>query len=76
MSGSDYQWSRFNPVERFLRFSVYLLSEAAIVFSIRTVEVIPEFILDAPHQMMDLLSRMWPMDTGHYAGGGGPSGSC
>jgi phosphonate transport system permease protein len=66
---ADYQWSRFSPAERLLRFSVYLFTVAAIVFSIRTVKVIPEFILDAPQQMMDLLSRMWPMNTGHYAGG-------
>jgi phosphonate transport system permease protein len=69
MSGSEHHWSRFTPAKRLLRFSVYFFSVAAIVFSIRTVEVIPEFILDAPQQMMDLLSRMWPMDTGHYAGG-------
>ncbi len=69
MTAPGRQWNRFTPAERFLRFSVYLLSVAAIVFSIRTVEVIPEFIVDAPYQMMDLLSRMWPMDTGHYAGG-------
>jgi phosphonate transport system permease protein len=25
------------------------------------VEVIPEFLLDAPEQMQDLLRRMWPI---------------
>ncbi|WP_028575474.1 phosphonate ABC transporter, permease protein PhnE [Desulfonatronovibrio hydrogenovorans] len=69
MNTSGPQWQRFTPTKRFLRFSVYLLTVAAVVFSIRTIEIIPEFILDAPHQMADLLNRMWPMDTGHYSQG-------
>ena len=39
---------------------------AAIVASIRSVEVIPEFLTDAPEQMVDLVTRMWPPDWGHY----------
>ncbi|MSO94047.1 MAG: phosphonate ABC transporter, permease protein PhnE [Rhodospirillales bacterium] len=59
-------WERFTPRERFARFTVYLLTVAAVVTSLRTVEVIPEFLYDAPEQMMDLFRRMWPMDVGHY----------
>jgi phosphonate transport system permease protein len=54
-------------MERFLRFSVYLLAVMVVIFSVRTVEIIPEFLMDAPQQMLDLLNRMWPMDTGHYS---------
>ncbi len=32
----------------------------------RTIEVIPEFLGDAPQQMFDLLRRMWPIDVAHY----------
>jgi phosphonate transport system permease protein len=63
------EWQRFTPRKRFLRFAVYLVSVAAVVYSVRTVEIIPEFLADAPHQMLDLISRMWPMDIGHYPGG-------
>lgn len=63
------EWQRFTPRQRLLRFAVYLLSVAAVVASLRTVEVIPEFLADAPQQMLDLVARMWPMDLGHYPKG-------
>jgi phosphonate transport system permease protein len=39
------------------------------VASIRAVEVIPEFLADAPDQMADLFSRMWPVDVAYYPQG-------
>jgi len=42
---------------------------AAIVASLRTVEVIPEFIYDAPEQIGDMLTRMWPIAWGFYPEG-------
>lgn len=69
MSVRTPKWQRFTPRQRLLRFAVYLLCVAAITFSIRSVEIIPEFLADAPEQMLDLITRMWPMDTGHYAKG-------
>lgn len=62
-------WQRFAPAERLARFVVYLVIVAAIVVSLRNVEVIPEFLLDAPEQMQDLFARMWPIAFHHYAGG-------
>lgn len=59
-------WQRFSPAQRLTRFAVYLVIVAAIVASIRTVEVIPEFLVDAPEQVVDLVTRMWPPDWGHY----------
>ena len=59
-------WRRFSPAQRLARFTVYLVIVAAIVASIRTVEVIPEFLADAPEQVVDLVTRMWPPDWGHY----------
>ena len=41
--------------QRLTRFAVYLVIVAAIVASARTVEVIPEFLYDAPEQVVDLL---------------------
>jgi len=59
-------WRRFTSGQRLARFAVYLVIVAAIVVSIQSVEIIPEFLADAPEQMVDLFSRMWPMDWAHY----------
>jgi phosphonate transport system permease protein len=63
---ADRIWRRFTPGERLARFVVYLIIVAAIVASVRSVEVIPEFLYDAPEQVVDLLTRMWPIDWPHY----------
>jgi len=59
-------WRRFSPAQRLARFAVYLVIVVAIVLSIQTVEVIPEFLADAPEQVADLLTRMWPLDFAYY----------
>jgi phosphonate transport system permease protein len=59
-------WRRFTPAQRLTRFAVYLAIVVAIVVSIQTVEVIPEFLADAPDQMADLFARMWPADLRYY----------
>jgi len=38
----------------------------AIVWSLRSIEVIPEFLYDAPQQTVDLFARMWPIDWAWY----------
>lgn len=59
-------WQRFTPRERLARFTVYLVAVAAVAVSLRSVEIIPEFLADAPEQVVDLLRRMWPMDVRYY----------
>ncbi|HYH20128.1 MAG TPA: phosphonate ABC transporter, permease protein PhnE [Azospirillum sp.] len=58
-------WQRFSPAQRLGRFATYLALVAAFVLSLRTVEVIPEFLYDAPEQVMDLLNRLWPPDLAY-----------
>lgn len=60
------KWDRFTFAERLARFAVFLGFAIALSVSLRTVEVIPEFLFDAPTQVADLLTRMWPMDFGYY----------
>lgn len=60
------EWIRHTPGQRLGRFLVTLLTVAAVVWAVRTVEIIPEFLSDAPEQMADLLVRMWPPDLEHY----------
>ncbi len=66
---SVHKWERFTFPERMARFAVFFGFALALSVSIRTVEVIPEFLYDAPTQVMDLLTRMWPMDFAYYPQG-------
>ena len=59
-------WRRFSRAQRLARFSVYLVVVAAIVAAARTIEIIPEFLADAPEQIVDLVTRMWPVDWAAY----------
>jgi phosphonate transport system permease protein len=59
-------WQRFTPEQKFLRFAFYFVTVAAVVFSLKHVEIIPEFLVDAPAQLQDFFARMWPMDTPYY----------
>jgi phosphonate transport system permease protein len=60
-----HEWQRFTPLKRLSRFAFCLCSVAALVVSVRTIDVIPEFLYDAPTQMADLLTRMWPPDPAY-----------
>ena len=60
------RWQRFSPAERILRSGFYLATVIAVVWSLRTVEIIPEFLYDAPQQTFDLFARMWPIDWSWY----------
>ncbi len=62
-------WERFTPGQRLARFSIYLASVIALVVSMRTVQIVPEFLYDAPAQMADMFERMWPPDYAYYPGG-------
>jgi len=61
-----HKWERFTSGEKLARFSVFLGFAVALSLSLRSVEVIPEFLYDAPTQVADLLTRMWPPEFGYY----------
>ena len=58
MTPDERQWSRFTPAQRLGRTISYLVMAAAIVWALRTVAIIPEFLMDAPEQMADLFRRI------------------
>jgi phosphonate transport system permease protein len=60
------KWRRFSPVERVVRSTFYLIALIAIVWSVQSIEIIPEFLYDAPQQTLDLFARMWPIDWSWY----------
>lgn len=62
-------WQRFTPAERMARFVVFLVAGILLAWSFRTVEIIPEFLMDAPEQVADLFARMWPVDYAYYERG-------
>ena len=61
----DREWRRFTPLQRLARYAFYVFTAAAVVMSLQTVKVIPEFLYDAPEQITDLFGRMWPMDLSY-----------
>ena len=60
------RWRRFTPAERAMRSAFYLAVLIAIVWSLQSIEIIPEFLYDAPQQTADLFVRMWPIDWAWY----------
>jgi phosphonate ABC transporter permease subunit PhnE len=60
------RWHRFSPAERAMRSAFYVMALIAIIWSLRSVEIIPEFLYDAPQQTADLFARMWPIDWAWY----------
>jgi phosphonate ABC transporter permease subunit PhnE len=60
------RWQRFTLVQRITRSVFYLSALVVIVWSLRSIEIIPEFLYDAPQQTVDLFARMWPIDWAWY----------
>ncbi len=69
MNVADREWSRFTPRERLARFCVFLAAGMLIAWSFKSVQIIPEFLADAPAQMADLFERMLPIDFAYYPEG-------
>lgn len=60
-------WHRFTAAERTMRLAFWGVAALALGWSLQTIEVIPEFLYDAPAQTVDLFARMWPVDWGYFA---------
>jgi phosphonate ABC transporter permease subunit PhnE len=64
--GELRRWQRFTLTERLMRSGFYIVAVIAIIWSLQTIEIIPEFLHDAPAQTADLFVRMWPIDWSWY----------
>ena len=64
--GAFAKWERYTFGQRMLRYALWFFCIWAIVQSVRYIEVIPEFLYDAPEQMGDMLGRMWPIDWAYF----------
>ena len=60
------EWKRFSPSERIARSILYIATAVAVVWSLKSIDIIPEFLYDAPEQTADLFKRMWPFDWSFY----------
>jgi len=63
----EREWRRFTPLQRLARYAFYLTTVVALVASLRTINIIPEFLYDAPQQVVDLFARMWPLDRSYVS---------
>lgn len=63
------EWHRLTSKQKWQRYILLLAATMAIVYSARNVQVVPEFLYDAPQQIMDLIGRMWPIDFEYYPAG-------
>lgn len=61
-----HHWQRYTSAQRILRSMLAILGITALVWSFKTIEIIPEFLYDAPEQAADLFVRMWPFDWAYY----------
>lgn len=61
-------WQRHSRSERLTRLLMIMVL-AAVGYSAQNIEIIPEFLLDAPAQVKDLFVRMWPIQFGFYQKG-------
>ena len=65
----DAVWQRFTMAERLARFSIYLAIVLVVAWAAHSVEIIVEFIWDAPEQVADMGRRMWPIAWSFYPKG-------
>jgi phosphonate transport system permease protein len=65
----EREWQRFTLKQKLGRFALYFGIVAACMASLRTVQIIPEFLYDAPEQTADLFKRMWPIEWAFYPRG-------
>jgi phosphonate transport system permease protein len=59
-------WRRHTLGQKLARTGLWLLVAAAVAASLGSIEVIWEFLWDAPEQMADMVWRMWPPDFAYY----------
>ena len=60
------QWQRSTPMQRIIHSMILIAGWAALIWSFKTISIIPEFLYDAPEQAADLFVRMWPFDWSYY----------
>lgn len=60
-------WERYSPRERLIRFVAYLGCGIVIAWSLGSIDIVWEWVFDAPAQMGDLFARMTPPDVSNWS---------
>ncbi|MGJ8544696.1 MAG: phosphonate ABC transporter, permease protein PhnE [Sulfitobacter sp.] len=58
----SHEWSRFTPAQRMKRYLALLCVTLVVVWALGSIDVIWEWVWDAPLQLADLFARMVPPD--------------
>ena len=56
------EWTRFTPAQRIKRYVAFLSVTLVVVWALGSIDVIWEWVWDAPIQLVDLFARMVPPD--------------
>lgn len=59
---STLEWARFTPAQRLKRYVALLAVTLVVVWALGSIDVIWEWVWDAPLQLADLFTRMVPPD--------------
>ena len=59
-------WQRHTLGQKLARTAFWLGIGIAVLLSLRNINVIWEFLWDAPEQMLDMVRRMFPPDYAYY----------
>ena len=62
---ASLNWERHTLGQRLARSALWLVIAIAVLLSLRSINVIWEFLWDAPEQMLDMGRRMWPPDLAY-----------
>lgn len=57
-----HEWVRFTPAQRMKRYVALLAVTLVVVWALSSIDVIWEWVWDAPIQLVDLFARMVPPD--------------
>ena len=66
LSADARVWQRHTLSQKLARMALWLAIAIAVLLSLRSIDVIWEFLWDAPEQMLDMGQRMWPPDLAYY----------
>lgn len=66
VASSEHLWQRHTLAEKLLRMALWLIIGIAVLLSLNSINVIWEFLWDAPEQMLDMAQRMFPPDYAYY----------
>lgn len=66
MALAERLWQRHTLTEKLARTALWLVIGIAVLLSLNSINVIWEFLWDAPEQMLDMARRMFPPDYAYY----------